>query len=552
MTLKSLDKIFFRYSKVFISLFFFIVLVAIGYTLHNDYGISVDEESSRFHGIVSLNYICEYFFPNQKFQFQINNFIPKLENYEYREYGVFFEILLTLIIEIILEVKNFSEIFYDRHFANHILFIISVICFYFLCFEIFKNKIYSFLGSTILYTYPRIFAESFYNNKDLVFLSFFVFLLFFSIKFLKKPEYYNAFLLSLFSAIAINARVIGIYVVLLITFFLIIQILMKKKFDVKKINALLIFLFFNFIFVYIFWPFLWEAPLENIFYALKSFSKYPWGGSVFYLDNFYKAQFLPWHYFFVYFFSTTPLLLSLIIILGIYQIMYRFVKRLMNIEENDSYKDLWRSEKEKIFLFLFFTVITPLLLIFFFNSVIYNGWRHLYFLFPSLVLIGIYCVDIIVIKYLKSRMLIASSVILGIICINNFYNLVKLHPYQYIYFNSIFEKNANRLFEIDYWGVSNRDALEKIIKNNLEKDKIVVGVASFTNLNLSKKMLSPDLKNKIIISGQEYQNADFIFTNNLFEINPEFDDKYYIPTTFKKYSSLKKGNILINEFYKKK
>ena len=77
-------------------------------------------------------------------------------------------------------------------------------------------------------------------------------------------------------------------------------------------------------------------------------------------------------------------------------------------------------------------------------------------------------------------------------------------------------------------------------------------MASFTNLNLSKKMLSPDLKNKIIISGQEYQNADFIFTNNLFEINPEFDDKYYIPTTFKKYSSLKKGNILINEFYKKK
>jgi len=65
-------------------------------------------------------------------------------------------------------------------------------------------------------------------------------------------------------------------------------------------------------------------------------------------------------------------------------------------------------------------------------------------------------------------------------------------------------------------------------------------------------MLTPYLENKIIISGQEYQNADFIFNNNLFEINPKFDDKYSIPKTFKKYLSLKRGNILINEFYKKK
>ena len=31
-----------------------------------------------------------------------------------------------------------------------------------------------------------------------------------------------------------------------------------------------------------------------------------------------------------------------------------------------------------------------------------------------------------------------------------------------------------------------------------------------------------------------------------------FDDKYFIPETFEKYKSLRKGNILINEFYKKK
>ena len=90
------------------------------------------------------------------------------------------------------------------------------------------------------------------------------------------------------------------------------------------------------------------------------------------------------------------------------------------------------------------------------------------------------------------------------------------------------------------------------MKNNFVNDKLVIGTASFTNLNLSKRMLPNNLKNKIILSGQDYENADFIFNNNIFEINPKFDNKYIVPKMFKKYKTLKKGNILINEFYKKK
>ena len=235
-----------------------------------------------------------------------------------------------------------------------------------------------------------------------------------------------------------------------------------------------------------------------------------------------------------------------------YQISLRFVKRFINIDKNNFYKDIWRSEKEKIFLFIFITIITPIFLIYFFNSRLSNGWRHLYFLYPCLILTGIYFIDRMTLIYSKNKMVLIFTFILSIICINNLYNLIKLHPYQYIYFNSIFEKRANKLFEIDYWGVSNKNFLEKIAKNNLEKDKIVIGVASFTNLYLSRKMLPDNLKNKIIISGQDYQNADFILNNNIFEINPKFNDKYSIPKTFEKYLSLKRGNILINEFYKKR
>ena len=122
-----------------------------------------------------------------------------------------------------------------------------------------------------------------------------------AIKFIKNPSYYNAILVALFSAITCNIRIIGIYVFILLALFLIIQILMKNKLDLKKITSLLILLLFNFIFLYMLSPFLWESPLSNILYSLKSFSKYPWDAYVFYLGNFYKSEFLPWHYLYVYF-----------------------------------------------------------------------------------------------------------------------------------------------------------------------------------------------------------------------------------------------------------
>ena len=326
-----IKKINFRNQGLLI-LIFLIIAILLSLNIYKDYGISVDEESTRLHGIVSLNYICEILFPNHKFEFQINNTIPKLGTYDFKEYGVFFEILLIAITEIILNIKNFSEIFYSRHLINHLLFLFSVICFYFLCLNIFKNKLYSFFGATILYTYPRIFAQSFYNDKDLAFLSLFIFLIFFSIKFIKNPSYYNAILVALFSAITCNIRIIGIYVFILLALFLIIQILMKNKVDLKKITSLLILLLFNFIFLYMLSPFLWESPLSNILYSLKSFSKYPWDAYVFYLGNFYKSEFLPWHYLYVYFLATTPILFSTIVILGMCQIFLRFIKRFINLK----------------------------------------------------------------------------------------------------------------------------------------------------------------------------------------------------------------------------
>ena len=65
-------------------------------------------------------------------------------------------------------------------------------------------------------------------------------------------------------------------------------------------------------------------------------------------------------------------------------------------------------------------------------------------------------------------------------------------------------------------------------------------------------MLDEKLQKKLIVHRQDFDNAEFIFNNNFYGINPNSDDKYDIPKNFKKYSELKKGKILISKFYIKK
>ena len=62
-------------------------------------------------------------------------------------------------------------------------------------------------------------------------------------------------------------------------------------------------------------------------------------------------------------------------------------------------------------------------------------------------------------------------------------------------------------------------------------------------------MLPRNLAKKITITGQTFDKSKFIFTNNFIRTNPKYERKYDIPNGYSKYSNLKVGNILINEFY---
>ena len=423
-----------------------------------------------------------------------------------------------------------------------------MIFFYRTILNLFNSFYLALSGTAILYTTPRIFAHSFYNSKDIIFLSMFIISIYFFCKFFKNKTLYNTIYLGLSLALLTSVRSLGFYFLIILSLFMLVELL-DKKVRARNVIKLFLYLFSSyFLFLYIFWPFLWESPLENFLYALNSFSDYDWRGQVFYFGKFYEANSLPWHYIPVWILGTISIPFSFLIIISILFLLIRFAKRVLNIDSLGKRTTIWNSRIELTLLFNLLLVLSPVILIILKNSTLYNGWRHLFFILPSLTILclGLIYYAKIILKKNKFLVICANFLLLSIF-LNNFINLIKLHPYQNVYFNFFLEKEANKNFDIDYWGLSNKDALDRIsLKSEANTKVAVLGLA---NLEMSRKMLEKNKKNKIIIVGENFKVADYIVSNSYFVSDPKSTKRYEKPKYFNLQKEIKKGNIVINKIY---
>ena len=88
------------------------------------------------------------------------------------------------------------------------------------------------------------------------------------------------------------------------------------------------------------------------------------------------------------------------------------------------------------------------------------------------------------------------------------------HPYQHVYFNYI-GKKYNSNFDLDYWGLSNLNALKYIV--NLESNnssKIKIKAVGDSRIIYAYKIMNNDLKEKIsIMKRDNLTDADYYITN---------------------------------------
>jgi len=440
---------------------FFLAFLLVGLHSYRDYGLSWDEGVNRENGQVSFNYI----FKGDK----------SLLNYSERYYGVVFEVPLV-ILENAFHRRSLREIYFMRHLLTFLAFYAGVYFFYRLGRLYFDSWKIGLLGSLFLILSPRIFADAFYNSKDLVFLSFFIISMYTLFKFLRKMSLAWAIAHSLSCAILTDVRVLGIMVPCLTLVLYIMAAFGRGRLEKtqlrKNFSAFLAFLFLTVFLVILFWPFLWSNPLEHFIQAFQKMSRFHWHWQDLYMGKLVPATQLPWHYIPVWILITTPVLYTFNFLIGLLSTVPSAGKR---------WRRLLSEEQGRFQLAVLMWFFGPLLMVIILKSVLYDAWRQMFFIYPAFLLISIQGVVVIFAFFRPPRLTyrIGRAVFAVVILFSAFHTLdfmTRYHPYQNVYFNILAGRNLKANWELDYWGLSYRKALEYILERDGDKKiKILVG-----------------------------------------------------------------------------
>lgn len=526
---------------------FFIFFLLLGIYIFKDFGFNIDESFHRRSGFYWLNYLSEFFnletlsnISNEKF-LNANDFTMPWGTYD-KSYGLIFDVPAAFL-EIILNLEDPIKYYEMRHLLVFLYFFLGIIFFYKLLINRFDNKFIALFGCIILATTPRLFGDSFHNNKDIIFLSIFIITSYSYFKLIDSDKLKYLIVFSLLSALATSTRLFGMIFPLIFLFVYFLSVLSNKK-ELKKINKLFIYIFLYLIFLFLHWPYLWVDPINKFFSLLNNLDSF--GPAVVYFnDTFYNSNLLPYHYLPLWILISTPVVNILLFLFGFYLISKIFISKLIYIEKIKSKYDFWDSSNQKKDFIIYLIFIIFIILGIFFVSKHYNSWRIFYFLNFFFVYFACYFLK----NFSKKKYLKIFVILLIFTTSFNFYRLFIYHPYQSLYFNVLALKSFKNKFEVDFTGLSGVKFLRNVTQND-KRDKIKIGINSWYPLWRMKELLSEEAKNRIVIVHENNEEVDYVYSNRIYNVNMKLSNKFTLSKNFKIHKQYIVDNVIIYDVFK--
>ncbi|MEL7160511.1 MAG: hypothetical protein AAFN92_07120, partial [Bacteroidota bacterium] len=171
---------------------FFALVLLLGLTVLDDYGISWDESIQRRHGRVSIDYAAEKLGLDDHVKLEPDF---HLEDYQWSNYGMIYQ-LTSSLLEFQLGLEDSPYQYYKlRHYLCWLLFWVALIYFYRTLRLRFPDRPwYPLVGTLVLLLSPRIFANAFYNPKDHILVVFYLINTFTLLRFLGERTWRNLIL----------------------------------------------------------------------------------------------------------------------------------------------------------------------------------------------------------------------------------------------------------------------------------------------------------------------------------------------------------------------
>ena len=502
-------------NKKWIAILFFILLLALGTRFFADYGISWDEPTERRSGIYSFCIIYKFFTGD--------TLGVDLTKWSDRYYGVGLQHILLLADYLagFFNVHPYGNLpsWLLRHFLTCIFMICGLFFLYRTAFMLWKDHLKALLPVVLFLFIPRFVAESFYNIKDMGLLAAVMIGGYFMVRYAFHTTWQNALYLGIVTAFVCSVRLSGLQFLLAgVGTALFMDMICKGRFCYKKILLHLLCLFTGFaVCIFLFYPAGWEKGFYDFFReAIAYMAHHPWQNTIRFCGKDWHAGSQPWYYLIVWIGVTTPLPVLFLLFTGSVCVLKKyFASPLKNLQK-----------RTMLVLLMFFLMFWgELLLLPFIVKSIYNGWRQFYFLgYPMLILAccGLISLWNIAVKNRFSRMaFIAAAAV--ITCFHVTW-MITQHPHQYLYFN-ILSSDPQNDFELDYWHVSQTEALRKILTRHAHEPEPKTIAYNYT-LSTAMAMLGDEEQQQFReVSRYGYYDYIIILNDNGCR-NPGSNDRY--------------------------
>lgn len=370
-----------------------------------------------------------------------------------------------------------------RHLVNGAFALIIVFCMAFWARDLGGYRAAALLLVLALGS-PRLLGHGVMNPKDIPFAAGYalgIYFLYRSLKNMPRPRWTDVLGFVLGAALATGQRAGGLLLFAYAGLFLGIDFLMryglKGLVDFKAVGRYALYWVGSSVLAFglalLVWPYAMQDPIAHTQEALKVFSNFSVRISVLYGGDTIFSDEVPRAYPFVWIGMT----LALSVLLGI-------------VGAAALGRSIGKQFSPAAVSVLWFAALFPLFYLTYKDSALYDGWRQLLFVYPSLLLLAALFWETLIRRKAAWQWGVLAGVLL--LQADAMAFTVRNASYPYVYFNALIGgiKGAHGYYETDYWAVSARPAVEWMEKEGIlhanMKDTLVIG-SSFP-YNVSRQL----------------------------------------------------------------
>jgi hypothetical protein len=462
-----------------------LALAIIGLSTVSNYGYSLDESTQ----VANVKYNIDLVTKGKP--------IPK----DLKYYGVIFDVTSEAVFqskEILSKGSSYNphdyqnlkdnpvrgiRVLYERIKVKHTLtFLLSIVAYISVAgiVGILAGLDYAWLAPVVLAFFPRFWGHSFFNPKDIPFAAMFTLGTFLGAclvgYYLKGEKEYQKFginFITLYSilygiliGLVTGTRIGGFFLL----FFIMLAHLGAKlgrgnifrdNFQFWRLYGLIFIAWI--VTTTIIHPASWSNPVAWFLETLGYLSQHSWYDAILFEGQFIYPEARPWYYLPKWIIMTVPIIFQISFVIGMVWLLLKY-PQLSEIQQACSVL---------VLLQIFFLPTMAIAK----HSTMYDEMRQFLFILPAMAAISTTALVWTYQKISKKNLKIFAVAFIVTLFIKIALDMIALHPYEYVYFNSVEGglAQARGRYETDYWGLSMREGMEWINKKANPNAKVLVG-----------------------------------------------------------------------------